>query len=132
MSYSFDAQMAQIHALLAWISVVVFLVRGGAYQLSLPWAMDDRLRFIVLGVDLLMTVTGLSLWVLEHLNPLYDGWLGAKLVALIVYTVAAHLAMWEGAAARQELRVPAYLVALLALAYMVAASITRSAWLGLA
>ncbi|MDY0746946.1 SirB2 family protein [Paucibacter sp. R3-3] len=142
MTYSFDAQMVQIHVLLAWLSVIIFLARGGAYQMDLRWAMDVRLRFIVLGIDILMTVTGLSLWVLEHLNPLNDGWLGTKLLALIVYVVAAHVAMWntnpdddEQAEVKplpQEMRVPAYMVALLALAYMMGVSITRSAWLGLA
>ncbi len=130
MGYSYDLQMSQIHALLAWFSVLIFLARGAAYQLNLAWAMDDRLRFMVLGVDLLMTVTGLSLWVLGHFNPLgADGWLGAKLLALIAYTVSAHLAM---GLRQTEFRVPAYVAALLFLAYMMTASITRSAWLGLA
>ncbi len=129
MGYSFDSNMSEIHVLLAWFSVGFFLARGLAYQLGIAWAMDDRLRFLVLGVDLLMTVTGLSLWVLRHFNPLYDGWLGMKLLALLAYTVTAHMAMGLG---QRELRVPAYVVALLCLAYMMAASITRSAWLGLA
>jgi uncharacterized membrane protein SirB2 len=127
MGYSFDFQMGQIHALLAWFSVAMFLVRGLAYQFGAAWSLDDRLRTLVFGIDLLLTITGLSLWVLLYLNPiLRDGWLLAKLLALAAYTVSAHLAMGS-----QRFHWPAYLGSLLLLAYMLGVSITRSPWLGL-
>jgi uncharacterized membrane protein SirB2 len=126
MFYSFDAQMGQIHVLLAWASVALFLVRGLAFQLGAGWAMDTRLQTLVFGIDLLLTITGLSLWGLLYLNPLRDAWLGAKFLALVAYTVFAHAAMGKG-----EFSVLSYAAALLMLAYMMAASITRSAMLGL-
>lgn len=123
----FYVQMLQMHALLAWCSVAFFVARGLAFQFGAAWVMDDRVRTIVFSIDLLMTVSGLSLWALLHHNPLYDAWLAAKLVALVVYTVCAHWAMGRG-----EFRVLGYLAALAALGYMVGASVTRSAWLGVA
>ena len=126
MFYSFDTQMGQIHALLAWASVALFLVRGLAFQLGARWVMDTRLQTLVFGIDLLLTVTGLSLWGLRHLNPMRDAWLGAKLLALVAYTVFAHAAMGKGG-----FSVLSYAAALLMLAYMMTASITRSAALGL-
>ncbi len=125
--YSFDLQMSEIHVLLAWCSVALFLVRGLAFQLGGQWALDSRLSVLVFGIDLLMTITGLSLWVLLFMNPfLRDSWLLAKLIALAVYTICAHWAMGRG-----EFRSLGYLLALLALAYMLACSFTRSPWLGL-
>jgi len=130
MSYSYNVQMAEIHVLLAWFSVLTFLVRGLAFQFGAPWAMDERLRTLVFGADVLMTVTGLSLWALLYLNPLQgDSWLLAKLLALVAYTVCAHWAM--GSSGPGEFRLLGYLLALLALAYMMGTSITRSPWLGL-
>ena len=129
MFYSFDTQMGQIHALLAWASVALFLVRGLAFQFGARyavWAMDTRLQTLVFGIDLLLTITGLSLWGLLYLNPMRDAWLGAKLLALVAYTVFAHAAM-----GKSEFSILSYVAALLMLAYMMAASITRSAVLGL-
>ncbi|MBT9491002.1 MAG: SirB2 family protein [Paucibacter sp.] len=126
MDYSFNFQMGQIHALLGWFSVAMFLVRGLAYQFGLAWSLDVRVRTLVFGIDLLLTITGLSLWVLLYLNPLRDGWLLAKLLALAAYTVFAHMAMGS-----QRFHWPAYLGSLLLLAYMLGVSVTRSPWLGL-
>ncbi|MCV2360090.1 SirB2 family protein [Paucibacter sp. TC2R-5] len=127
MGYSFDFQMGQIHAVLAWASVVMFLVRGLLFQFGAPWVMDERVRTLVFGIDFLLTITGLSLWVLLYLNPfLRDGWLLAKLLALAAYTFSAHMAMGSN-----RFHLPAYFVSLLLLAYMVAVSVKRSPWLGL-
>lgn len=127
MEYSFNFQMGQIHAVLAWFSVAMFLVRGLAFQLGRDWAMDERLRTLVFGADFLLTITGLSLWVLLYLNPfLRDGWLLAKLLALAAYTFSAHIAMGS-----PKVHWLAYMISLLLLAYMLGVSVTRSPWLGL-
>ncbi|MDC8774258.1 SirB2 family protein [Roseateles albus] len=119
--------MGQIHAVLAWSSVAMFLVRGLLFQFGAPWVMDERVRTLVFGIDFLLTITGLSLWVLLYLNPfLRDGWLLAKLLALAAYTFSAHMAMGSN-----RFHLPAYFVSLLLLAYMVAVSVKRSPWLGL-
>ncbi|MCV2369676.1 SirB2 family protein [Roseateles oligotrophus] len=119
--------MGQIHAVLAWFSVAMFLVRGLAFHFGAGWVMDDRIRTLVFGIDFLLTITGLSLWVLLYLNPfLRDGWLLAKLLALAAYTVCAHLAMGSN-----KFHLLAYIGSLLLLAYMLGVSITRSPWLGL-
>lgn len=120
-------QMRDTHMILAWVSVAMFFARGLAFQLQYEWAADTRLQVIVFGVDTLLTFTGLSLWVLIHFNPLRDGWFMAKLIALVGYTVFAHIAMWRG-----QFTALAYGASLLCLAYMMAASYMRSALLGLA
>ncbi|MDT8999420.1 SirB2 family protein [Paucibacter sp. APW11] len=119
-------QMREMHALLAWVSVAFFLVRGFAFQLQAEWPMDVRVRTLVFGTDLLLTVCGLSLWGLMHFNPWYDAWLGTKLLALVAYTATAHWAM-----GRDEFSLLGYVLALLLLGYMMAVSFTRDPWLGL-
>lgn len=127
MSYSYDQQMSEIHALLAWCALLLFLVRGLAFQFGGRWAEDSRLRVLVFGVAVILTVTGLSLWVLRYHDPLRDGWLLAKLLAWVAYLECGHWAI----VGRGSLRWLAYLGALLLLAYMMGVSVTRSPWLGL-
>lgn len=127
MSYSYDLQMAQIHALIAWATVVLFLLRGlAALQFGEAWAMDVRVRVLVFGMHVLLTITGLSLWVLYYYNPLRDGWLMAKLLALMVFAGCAHWAMGRG-----RFDALGYLAGVVTLAYIMAVSVTRSASLGL-
>lgn len=118
-------QMREMHALLAWVSVGFFLARGLAFQFQMQWPMDVRVRTLVFGCDFLLTICGLSLWGLLQFNPVYQAWLGMKLLALVGYTVAAHWAMGRG-----EFRVIGYVLALLLLAYMMAVSYLRDPWLG--
>jgi len=127
MSYSYDQQMSEIHALLAWCAVLLFLVRGLAFQFGADWAGDSRLRVLVFAVAVILTVTGLSLWVLRYHNPVRDGWLLAKLLAWVAYLECGHWAI----VGRGRWRGLAYLGAVLLLAYMMGLSLTRSVWLGL-
>nr|WP_316640085.1 SirB2 family protein [uncultured Roseateles sp.] len=122
--YSYDQQMTEIHALLAWAFVALFLIRGVALQLGVSWVAD--MLVLVFGALVLLIITGLSLWMLRYYNPLNDSWLLAKLLAFAAYGFVAHRAMGQG-----ELRLPEYLAALVLLAYVVGVSYTRSAALGL-
>lgn len=126
MTYSYDLQMSQIHTLLAWCVVLLFLVRGLAFQFGAAWSMDSRLSVIMFSLLAMLAVTGLSLWVLRYYNPMRDSWLLAKLLVLAAYAACVHFAMGQG-----RFHVAGYLAALLCLAYMMGASITRSPWLGL-
>ena len=49
---------------------------AAAHGVGGQWALDSRLSVLVFGIDLLMTITGLSLWALLYMNPfLRDSWL---------------------------------------------------------
>jgi len=122
--YSYDQQMSEIHALLAWGFVLLFLIRGAAMRLDASWVAD--MLVLVFGALVLLVVTGLSLWMLRYYNPLRDTWLLAKMLALAAYGFIAHRAMGQG-----RLRLPDYAAALLLLAYVMGVSLTRSAALGL-
>jgi len=122
----FYTQMRDAHAWLAWFSVSLFLVRGLFLQFGAQWPLDVRLSVLVFGCDTLLTVSGLSLWVLMHFSLTADPWLATKLLALAGYTACAYWAMGRG-----EYRVMGYLAALLMLAYMMAVSYARDPLLGL-
>lgn len=122
--YSYDQQMSEIHALLAWGFVLLFLIRGVALQLGASWVAD--MLVLVFGALVLLIITGLSLWLLRYHNPLREPWLLTKLLAFAAYGFVAHRALGQG-----SLRLPEYLAALVLLAYMLGAAYTRSAMLGL-
>lgn len=119
----FYVQMVQTHAYFAWFVAAVFAVRGLAALFDFEWRMDVRLLAVVSLAYGAIAVTGLSLWVLMHHDPLRDGWFAGKLVALLVYGVCAHWAVGKG-----RFRAVGYVLSLLMLAYMLGASMTRQAW----
>lgn len=122
----FYLPMVQMHALLGWCVTGLFVARGLAHQFGARWVMDERLRLLVFSAHVLLAISGLSLWGALHLDPRYEGWLSAKLVALGLYFAAGH-----GAFGRGDFRLLEYLVALALLAYIVGVSFTRQASLGL-
>jgi uncharacterized membrane protein SirB2 len=127
MSYSYDFQMAEIHALIAWATLVLFVLRGLAVLVhGMDWAMDARLRVLVFGMHFLLAITGLSLWALYHYDPRYDSWLAAKLIGLAAFGACAHWGL-----GRERFDIWGYLGALFCLAYVAGVSVTRSPWLGL-
>ena len=121
----FYTQMVQMHVVLAWCVFGLFLSRGLGAQLGMQWPFDDRLRTLVFGAHFLLVISGLSLWNLLGFNPRYDPWLAAKLLALVAYYFIGHWALTPG-----RFSLPAYLVALLLLAYVMAVSATRQLLLG--
>ncbi len=127
MSYSYAAQMAEMHALLGWAALALFLLRGlAALQFGTAWALDGRVKVLVFGVHFLLAITGLSLWALRFYNPMVDAWLAAKLVALVAFIACAHWAMGN-----ERFRVGGYAAGLVVLVYIALVSVTRSATLGL-
>lgn len=127
MSYSFDYQMAQMHALLGWAALALFLLRGvAAFQFGKRWAMDVRVRVVVFSVHFLLVMTGLSLWALRYDDPTRQSWFAAKLIGVIAFAGCAHWAMGN-----ERFRLDGYLAGLLVLTYVALVSVTRSATLGL-
>lgn len=122
----FYGPMVKTHALLTWCSIGLFLVRGLAHQFGALWVMDERLRTLVFTSHVLIVVSGISLWGSLHLDPRNQPWMIAKFIALGLYFATGHWAVGRG-----EFRVIGYLLALLALAYVTAVSMTRQVLLGL-
>ena len=116
----FYVQMVAMHALAGWLSAAIFVVRGAAALFDAQWRMDFRLLAIAFLAYTVLIISGLSLWALMHHNPLYDGWLAGKLVALVVFAVCAHWSVGNG-----RYRAVGYVLGLLALAYTLSAALTR-------
>jgi uncharacterized membrane protein SirB2 len=116
----FYTQMVQMHAILGWCVLGLFLARGLGAQLGMQWPFDARLRPLIFGAHFLLAISGLSLWNLLGYDPRYHPWLAAKLIALAAYYAIGHWALTPN-----RFSLPAYLAALLLLAYVMGVSITR-------
>ncbi len=96
----FYSQMFDWHVGMAWTSFGLFLVRGLIWQIGAPWSealsKDGRVLVIVFGVNTLLVVSGLSLWVNLHYDLLRTPWLAVKLLALVGYFGFGHWSMGQG------------------------------------
>jgi len=120
----FYTQMSDWHAGLAWVSFGLFLVRGLIWQIGAPWSekisKDGRLMVLAFGINTLLIVSGLSLWVNLHYNLFRSPWLMVKLIALVGYFVCGHWSMGQG-----RFHQAGYVMALGFMALMMVASINR-------
>jgi len=73
--------------------------------------------------DTLLLASGFSLAILLGQYPLVNGWLTAKLFALIVYIVLGTVALKRGRTRRT--RIAAWVAALVVFGYMVAVAVTH-------
>jgi len=129
MDYGFYTQIQEMHVLLAVLSMAMIATRGLGVLWGAGWPMDSRLRTINGAVDVLLTITGLSLWGLLDINPIHHSWLMAKLVLLPLYATLGALAFKPELST--ELKAFCYGGALVCMGLIVGISNTRDPWLGL-
>lgn len=129
MEYGFYSRIQELHILMAVLSMGLIGSRGLGILWGASWPLDSRLRTINGAVDVLLTVTGLSLWGLLDISPIHHGWLMAKLILLPIYALLGALAF--DAERSIELKAVCYVGALICMGLIVGVSQTRDPWLGL-
>ncbi len=111
------------HIALVTASVALFAARGlgalagGQWPLRAPW------RRLSMGIDTLLLLAGVALWVLMHHSPLREPWLLVKLLLLPVYVVLGALALRR--APTRGLRAACLIAALAVVALMAVSARTR-------
>ena len=106
------------------LSFTGFVLRGGLMLADSPLLMRRWMRTWPHFIDTLLLASGIWMALNLHLNPVNSPWLGAKVIALLVYIGLGFIALRLGRTRRQ--RVAALLGALLCFAYMLLAAFTRS------
>lgn len=117
--------LRHLHMGLALLSVTLFVLRGGCALARINWRQWRVLHWLphVIDTGLLAAGIGLAAW--SHQYPLQQGWLTAKLCALVVYILLGRQALRPGISLTSRL---VFLIgALLSVAYIVAVALTRSA-----
>lgn len=81
------------HVLLATTTIVLFGLRGVGVLAGARWPMHRPVRLASAAIDTALLAAGATLWWRLGLDPLRDGWLGAKLGLVVVFIVLGSLAL---------------------------------------
>lgn len=120
MAYSL---LKALHLATIAVTLALFLLRGAWMVAESPRLQARWVRIVPHVNDTLLLASGLSLAVLLKQYPLVDGWLTAKLAALIAYIGLGTVALKRGRTKGQ--RVAAWLAALVVFGYIVAVAASR-------
>lgn len=118
-----------LHVTCVVISVCLFILRGTFELLSQPWRQWRLLRVAPHIVDTVLL--GSALWMAWRIGqyPFVNGWLTAKMLALVMYILLGGRAL--GRNTPQVQRLPFFAAALLSVGYIVGVALTRSPSWGL-
>jgi uncharacterized membrane protein SirB2 len=85
-----------LHMSCAWLSISGFLLRGCWSLLESPLLRHPLARKIPITIDTLLLLSALAMATLSGQWPLQQGWLTAKLLALLVYILLGMVALHWG------------------------------------
>lgn len=124
------ADIRLLHIACASISIGLFVLRGALQLAGVAWRRWRVLRILPHANDTVLLAAAIALAAISHQYPWQQPWLGAKVVALLVYIVLGHMAFRSGATRAQQAL--AFGAALATVGYIVLAAVSRSATLGVA
>ena len=107
-----------LHLTTVAVSLALFVLRGIWMIVESPRRHARWVRIVPHVNDTLLLASGIGLAVLIHQYPLVDGWLTAKLVALLVYIGLGTVALKRGRT--RGTRIAAWIAALAVFGYMLA------------
>ena len=108
----------------AVISISLFVSRGTLAVLARPWRQWWLLRVAPHAVDTVLLAS--ALWMAWRIGqyPFVNGWLTAKVLALLAYILLGSRALgWHTPSSQ---RLPFFVAALLSVSYIVGVALTRS------
>ena len=112
-----------LHLATIAVTLALFVLRGAWMMADSPRLQARWVRTVPHLNDTLLLASGFGLAIMLGQYPLVDGWLTAKLVALIAYIVLGTVALKRGKTRRT--RIAAWIAALLVLGYIVAVAVTH-------
>jgi len=113
-----------IHVSAVLISIIGFSVRGILMIIESSYLNKKWVKIVPHIVDTILLVSAILLTIRIGQYPITDGWLTAKLVALFAYIFLGVIALKRGKT--KQIRVLAFVAAILVFAYTVLVAITRT------
>ena len=116
--------LKQLHLTTIAITLTLFLLRGAWMMMGSALLQARWVRIVPHINDTLLLASGIGLAVIIRQYPLVDGWLTAKLAALLVYIGLGTMALKRGKT--RGTRITAWLAALAVFGYMLAVARTHA------
>jgi uncharacterized membrane protein SirB2 len=113
--------LKSLHLTTIGVTLILFVLRGAWMMADSPRLQARWVRVVPHVNDTALLASGFSLAVLLGQYPLVDGWLTAKLVALLAYIGLGTVALRRGRSKRA--RVTAWIAALAVFGYIVAVAL---------
>jgi uncharacterized membrane protein SirB2 len=114
-----------LHLTSVGLSILFFLARGAGMLVDAGWLQKKLVRIAPHIIDTILLVSAILLTISISQYPLQENWLTAKVVGLILYIAFGTIALKRGKT--KTIRVAAFALALLTLAYIVSVAITHTA-----
>ena len=112
----------QVHIACVVISIALFILRAVLQLAGKPWRHRMTLRILPHVIDTLLLGSALWLAYVIHQYPFVNGWLTAKVMALLGYILLARQALAE----RTQHRPAYFIAALLGVTYIIGVAFTHS------
>lgn len=112
-----------LHVTCAVLSISGYLVRGVWMMRESPWLRKKWVRIVPHVVDTLLLGAGIWLAILIRQYPFVQGWLTAKILALIAYIVVGAIGLKYGKT--RKIRITAWLGAIAIFGYIVLVALTH-------
>jgi uncharacterized membrane protein SirB2 len=115
-----------IHVSCAFASIAGFSLRGHWMISDNPLLQHRVTKVLPHAIDTLLLGSAIALLLVLHLSPLVHPWLGAKIIALLLYIGLGMVALRFGRT--RKIKVSALLLALLMAGYIVSVAYSKSPW----
>jgi uncharacterized membrane protein SirB2 len=115
-----------IHVSCAFASISGFGLRGYWMVSDNPLLQHRLSKVLPHVIDTLLLGSAISLLMVLHLSPLVHLWLGAKIIALLLYIGLGMAALRFGRT--KKIKISAWLLALLMAGYIVSVAYSKSPW----
>jgi uncharacterized membrane protein SirB2 len=113
----FYLEIRTLHVAAVAASIALFIFRGGLMLARSRWLESRVLRVVPHVIDTVLLASAVVLALIIQQYPFVNGWLTAKLLALIIYIVLGSIAIRRGRT--RGARIAALAVALVTVSYIV-------------
>lgn len=115
--------LKQLHVICVALSYAGFFVRGIGMMRESPFLARRWVRILPHVNDTVLLASAIALVVMSRQFPFTEGWVTAKVLALVVYIALGMVALGRGGT--RPARIAAWIAAQAVFAYIVAVALTR-------
>lgn len=120
------ATLKLLHQSAVALSALGFVLRGIASLNGAAWTQGRLAKSLPHVVDTVLLLSAVTLAIMLRLNPAHAPWLLAKILGLLVYIALGMLALRPRLA--WKVRVTAWVMALIVLAWIATVAISKNPW----